>query len=49
VQEQLSRSTFPLPKLVLKRKPDSVFEYRYEDIEIVGYECHAAIKAPVSV
>jgi thymidylate synthase len=49
VQEQLSRSTFPLPKLVLKRKPDSVFEYRYEDIEIVGYECHAAIKAPVAV
>jgi thymidylate synthase len=49
VQEQLSRSTFPLPTLVLKRKPDSVFDYRYEDIEIVGYECHPAIKAPVAV
>jgi thymidylate synthase len=49
VQEQLSRSTLPLPKLVLKRKPDSVFDYRYEDIEIVGYECHPAIKAPVAV
>jgi thymidylate synthase len=49
VQEQLSRSTFPLPTLVLKRKPASVFEYRYEDIEIVGYECHPAIKAPVAV
>jgi thymidylate synthase len=49
VQEQLSRSTLPLPKLVLKRKPASVFEYRYEDIEIVGYECHPAIKAPVAV
>ena len=49
VQEQLSRSTLPLPKLALKRKPASVFEYRYEDIEIVGYECHPAIKAPVAV
>ena len=49
VQEQLSRSTLPLPTLVLKRKPDSVFDYRYEDIEIVGYECHPAIKAPVAV
>jgi thymidylate synthase len=49
VQEQLSRTTFPLPKLVLKRKPTSVFEYRYDDIEIVGYESHAAIKAPVAV
>jgi thymidylate synthase len=49
VQEQLSRSTFPLPTLVLQRKPDSVFDYRYEDIEIVGYECHPAIKAPVAV
>ena len=49
VKEQLSRSTFPLPKLVLKRKPASVFDYRYEDIEIVGYESHAAIKAPVAV
>jgi thymidylate synthase len=49
VQEQLSRSTLPLPKLVLKRKPASVFDYRYEDIEIVGYECHPAIKAPVAV
>jgi len=49
VQEQLSRKPFPLPKLQLKRKPDSIFDYRYEDIEIVGYECHPAIKAPVAV
>ncbi len=49
VQEQLSRTTFTLPKLVLKRKPASVSEYRYDDIEIVGYESHAAIKAPVAV
>jgi thymidylate synthase len=49
VQEQMSRKPFPLPTLRLKRKPDSIFDYRYEDIEIVGYECHPAIKAPVAV
>ena len=49
VAEQLSREPQPLPKLVLKRKPDTIFEYRYEDIEIVGYQSHPAIKAPVAV
>jgi thymidylate synthase len=49
VREQLSRSTLPLPKLHLKRKPASIFDYRFEDIEIIGYESHAAIKAPVAV
>ena len=49
VREQLSRETLPLPKLTLKRKPDSIFDYRFEDIEITGYNSHAAIKAPVAV
>ncbi len=49
VQEQLSRSPYPLPKLVIKRKPDSIFDYRFEDFEITGYESHAHIKAPVAV
>ncbi len=49
VNEQLSREPLPLPKLVLKRKPDSIFDYRYEDIEVVGYQSHPAIKAPVAV
>ncbi|HUL81206.1 MAG TPA: thymidylate synthase, partial [Gammaproteobacteria bacterium] len=48
-QEQLSREPLPLPKLVLKRRPPSLFEYRYEDFEIVGYRSHAAIKAPIAV
>jgi thymidylate synthase len=39
----------PLPSLVLKRKPPSIFDYAYEDIEIVGYQSHPAIKAPVAV
>ncbi len=49
VKEQLSRDPLPLPKLVLKRKPDSIFEYTYDDIEVVGYQSHPAIKAPVAV
>ena len=49
VREQLSRTPLPLPKLQLKRKPDSIFDYRYDDIEIVGYQSHPAIKAPVAV
>ena len=46
---QLSRQPFPLPSLTIKRKPDSIFDYRYEDFEIVDYQSHAAIKAPISI
>jgi thymidylate synthase len=49
VNEQLSRQPLSLPKVVLKRKPASIFDYRYEDIEVVGYQSHPAIKAPVAV
>jgi thymidylate synthase len=49
VETQLSRQPFPLPRLVLKRKPASLFEYRYEDLEIEGYQSHPAIKAEVAV
>ncbi len=46
---QLSREPLPLPELVLHRRPASLFEYRYEDIEFRNYECHPAIRAPVAV
>lgn len=46
---QLTRDPKPLPKLVIKRKPDSIFDYKFEDFEVVGYESHPAIKAPVAV
>ncbi|HCY63770.1 MAG TPA: thymidylate synthase [Oxalobacteraceae bacterium] len=49
VREQLSRQSFPLPALHIRRKPDSIFDYRFEDFEIVGYQSHSAIKAPVAV
>jgi thymidylate synthase len=46
---QLMREPFPLPKLVIKRKPDSIFEYEFEDFEIVNYLAHPPIKAPIAV
>ena len=49
VDLQLSRDFFPLPKLNILRKPDSIFDYEFEDFEITGYASHPAIKAPVAV
>jgi thymidylate synthase len=49
ITEQLTRTPYPLPKLVMKRKPDSIFDYRYEDFEIVGYQSHPHIAMPVAV
>ena len=48
VTEQLSRDPLPYPTLEL-RQADSIFDYQYEDIQIVGYQHHPAIKAPVAV
>lgn len=49
VKLQLSRTPYPLPSLKIHRKPDSIFDYQFEDFEIVGYESHPHIKAPVAV
>jgi len=46
---QLSRDFFPLPTLNIKRKPASIFEYQFEDFEIVNYMAHPSIKAPIAV
>ncbi len=48
-QLQLSRQPLPLPKLQIKRKPASIFDYVYEDFEVLDYQAHPAIKAPISV
>jgi thymidylate synthase len=47
--EQLSRKPLPLPRLAIKRRPESIFDYRYEDFEILNYESHPHIKAAVAV
>lgn len=49
VELQLSRDPYPYPKLVIKRKPASLFDYEYEDFEIQDYQFHPHIKAPVAV
>lgn len=46
---QLTREPMPLPGLVIKRKPSSIFDYQFEDFEIVNYQSHPHIKAQVSV
>lgn len=48
-KEQLSRTPFDLPQLSINRKPASIFEYRFEDFEILNYQCHPHIKAPVAI
>jgi len=47
--EQLGRSPLPLPTLALRRKPPSIFDYRFEDFEILNYESHPHIRAAVAV
>ncbi|GGD63656.1 thymidylate synthase [Paenibacillus nasutitermitis] len=49
VKLQLTREPLPLPQLVIKRKPDSIFDYVYEDFEIANYQHHPTIKAEVAI
>lgn len=49
VKEQLTRKPKALPTLVIKRKPDSIFDYKFEDFELQNYESWPAIKAPVAI
>ena len=49
VAQQLAREPYPLPKLVIKRKPESIFDYRFEDFEFVDYQHHPGIKAPIAI
>jgi thymidylate synthase len=49
VNLQLSREPFALPQLVIRRKPDSIFDYKFEDFELVNYQSHSSISAPVAV
>ena len=46
---QIERTPKPLPKLEISRKPDSLFDYRIEDLELIGYDPHPHISADVAV
>ena len=47
IETQLAREPHPYPTLRLRRRPASIFDYTFEDFEVVGYEHHPAIRAPV--
>lgn len=49
VKLQLTREPFALPRLILKRKPESVFDYEFDDFQITNYQSHPHIAAPVAV
>ena len=49
VEQQLSRETLPLPTLSIQRKPESISDYRFDDFEILNYEFHPHISAPVAI
>ena len=49
VRTQLARTPFPYPLLHIKRRPASIFDYAFEDFEILEYQHHAAIKAQVAI
>ncbi len=49
VTEQLGREPYPAPQLRIRRRPDSIFDYELEDFELINYQHHAAIKAPIAV
>ncbi len=47
--KQLKREPYTLPKLSIKRKPNSIFDYAYEDFELLDYQSHPHISAPISI
>jgi thymidylate synthase len=49
VKLQLTRVPYPLPQLLIQRKPESIFDYKFEDLEIVNYRAHPSIAAPVAI
>lgn len=49
VNLQLSREPFPLPKMIIHRDTDNIEDFKYEDFELVDYQCHGRIKGAVAV
>lgn len=49
IQTQLQRDVRPLPQLRINRRPDSIYDYKFEDFSIEGYDPHPSIAAPIAV
>jgi thymidylate synthase len=47
--EQLKRRPYSLPTLKIGRKPESIFDYKFDDFELINYESHPHISAPISI
>ena len=47
--EQLKRELLPLPRLIFKRQVKEITDFRFEDVEIAGYQSHPHIAAPVAI
>ena len=48
-EQQLSRNPYPLPIMKINPEVNSIFDFKFEDFDLIGYECHPHIKAPVAV
>jgi thymidylate synthase len=48
-EEQMAREPLPLPSLVVKRQPESLYDYRFDDFALIDYNAHSHIRAPVAV
>src|SRR5688572_17239950 len=48
-RQQLERKPFPLPQLNIRHRPNTIFDYSYGDFEILNYQSHPSIKAPIAV
>ena len=46
---QLAREPLPLPRMVINPEVKDIFGFKYEDFELLDYECHPGIKAPIAV
>lgn len=49
VRQQMEREPHALPQLIIKRQPESLFDYQFEDFDVVNYVAHPSIKAPIAV
>ena len=49
IQTQLKRDVRALPKLTIARRPDSIYDYKFEDFVVEGYDPHPSIAAPIAV
>lgn len=48
-EDQLKREPYPLPQMLINQKVESIFDFKFDDFQLINYECHPHIKAPVAI